>query len=250
LNYIAGMTLAVAAVVRNEASKWLQSTLSAWADFADIIVALDDGSTDATPDILQACPKVDYYRRDGLPLWGNEAPVRSLLWDLAVNASTDWLMVLDGDMLPASDIRPVLTVAEMQQADGVAFRLYDLWGLEPAVYRTDGFWQGHEHPRVWLVRRPPTSFQPAWNPRGIHTGHFPENLHLKRVVLAPPEYSLLHLAYSDKDARAAKWLQYLEKSHLLSEAERRHADSITDPLVRADLLPFPIQYSITKHAEV
>lgn len=236
---------AILSVLRNEGSKWLQSTLNAWASFADTIVALDDGSTDDTAAILQACPKVQYHSRDGLPMWGQEAGVRQQLWRLGVASGADWLFVLDADMLPASNPRKLMT----RPADAVCFSLYDLWSLHPPLYRYDGAWQAHANYRVWAVRNPGSSFEDAWPTRGIHTGHFPMNLPVTRPVYATTECSLLHLAYSDAAARQQKAQQYAEASWQMSPAEQAHAASIADALVHAAPVPFAIEYDIVK-AEV
>ena len=76
-------SLVVALMVRNEADRYLRSALSAWSDFADEIVALDDGSTDATPDLLAefGC---DVIRWTGDRAWGAEASPRAALWNAAV----------------------------------------------------------------------------------------------------------------------------------------------------------------------
>lgn len=236
-------TLAILLVCRNEASRWLPSVLNAWEQFADAIIALDDGSTDATPDILQASSKVVYHRRqDAEPMWGAEAPVRQYLWQLGVASGHGWLFVLDGDMVPAKNPRPLLAA----QADAVAFKLFDLWSLEPPLYRWDGYWQAANNYRVWCVRNPGRDFVDEWPDRGIHCGHFPHNLPIQRVVHAPIEYSLLHAAYSDREARAAKAAQYRSRAWQLSQMEQAHAASIEDNLVHLAPVPFPIEYEIRK----
>lgn len=237
-------SLAVISVLRNEASRWLQSTLTAWADFADVIVALDDGSDDATPALLQACPKVQYHRRDSLPMWGQEAPVRQALWRLGVAANTDWLMILDADMVPACSPRSLM----VQPADAIAFKLYDLWSLQPALYRHDSHWQAHHCPRIWAVRNPGSVFDDQWPERGIHCGHLPMNLQGSRLIYAPDEYSLLHAAYSDAESRQQKAEQYAAKAWQLTQTEQEHAASILDSLVHLAPVPFPIEWPIVKAA--
>lgn len=237
------MQLAVCSVLRNEASKWLPSVLKAWESFADIIVALDDGSTDDTAAVLQACPKVEYHKRSAeQPMWGNEAPVRQELWTLGAASEAAWLLFLDGDMLPAADPRRLFETP----TDAVAFKLYDLWQLHPPLYRMDGAWQAHNTARIWAVRNPGPAFVPHWNARGIHCGHLPGNLKCDRILIAPEEMSLLHLAYSDKEARKNKFEQYRSAAAIMSPDEQAHAASIADPMVQADLLPFGIQWPLSK----
>jgi hypothetical protein len=65
-----------------------------------------------------------------------------------------------------------------------------------------------------------------WNERGVHCGHFPANLLSRRIVYAPSDYSLLHLAYSTPELREAKHAQYMTVAEQLSDFERAHASSI------------------------
>lgn len=236
------MQLAILCILRNEASRWLPSVLNAWSQFADVIVALDDGSTDATPAILQSNPKVQYHRRHGDPMWGAEAGARQELWKLGVASGADFLFVLDADMVPACDPRPLLA----EQADAVAFKLYDLWSLHPPLYRWDGYWQAQNHHRIWCVKNPGPAFEDRWPERGIHCGHLPLNLTGNRLVYAPQEHSLLHLAYSDKEERKKKAEQYASKAFQLSRTEQVHAQSIEDALVHLAPVPFPIEYDVRK----
>lgn len=237
------MQLAVLCLCRNEASRWLPSLLQGWAAFADAIIALDDSSTDSTVELLQSCPKVELHRRQpGEAMWGQEASARQELWRLGVASDAEWLLCLDADMIPACDPRPLLHPA----VDAVAFRLYDLWHLDPPLYRTDSYWRGHEYPRIWAIRNPGSGFEDCWPDRGLHCGHFPLNLTYKRCITAPPEHSLLHLAYSDKDSRLAKRQQYMSQAMRLSPQELAHAASITDSPVQLSRIPFPIEYSIEK----
>lgn len=234
--------LAILSLLRNEADKWLPSTLPAWAAFADVIVALDDGSDDATPELLQACPKVQYHRRQAEPAWGAEQPARQELWRLGVASGADWLMVLDGDMVPACDPSILFTGVE---PDAVAFLLYDLWSINPYRFRYDGFWQAHNAFRIWAVRNPGPGFEDAWPARGIHCGHFPHNLPVNRALYAPPEYGLLHLAYSDEESRQRKLEQYMSKAGQLSRQEYEHAASITEHPMLADF-SYPVQWRLER----
>jgi glycosyltransferase involved in cell wall biosynthesis len=232
--------LIVAALVRNEADRFWRSALNAWATFADDIVVLDDGSTDDT--VLCAEQWSGFvFDRSTDAAWGNEAPARAELWERACQIARvgDYIFILDADMVPARDPRPLLAA----EPDAIAFPLYDLWS--PNEYRCDGFWQGHTAPRTWCFRVPPV---PAdgwqWNARGVHCGHAPTNLSFGRVVYAPTDFSLLHYAYSSPALRTAKHAQYLSIADQLSPFERAHAESILDPDPLLSPLSFTPQYTL------
>ena len=109
-----------------------------------------------------------------------------------------------------------------------AWPLYDQWS--ETQYRADPpFWQGHRHPRPWLVCpwRVPPGWRPEWNTRGLHTGHLPVNWPMWDGV-APTDYYWIHRAYCTMEHRTQKSRQYLDKGELLSDFERAHATSILD----------------------
>jgi hypothetical protein len=144
----------------------------------------------------------------------------------------------------ARDPRPLMDGT----CSGWAFPLFDVWGEKDGrlLYRHDNFWRGHEHPRVWMIRRPVQSDY-VWNARGLHCGHLPSNLHFSRGIgIAPLDFSLLHFAYSDPFLRAEKHAQYLAKADILSLNERAHAASIADPHPNLYPVPFTPDYTLTR----
>jgi len=241
------VSLVVACLARNEADRFWRSALEAWSAFADRIVVLDDDSDDNRQVYIaeEVCgDKLFYFFRNARSTaWGQESPARAKLWELAEELSEpgDYIFVLDADMTPARDPRPLLQA----EPAAVAFPLYDLWDTRVAKrpwYRSDYFWQGHRHPRIWLVRRPDQSPEGgwSWNERGIHCGHLPSNLAYDpaRVVVAPREYALLHYAYSSPALRQAKAARYEAVADKLTDFERAHARSILDPDPPIFPLPF------------
>ena len=227
-------SLTVACLAKNEATSYLPSALAAWNQFADTIVVLDDHSTDDTAELCRSAGAfvVDW---DGSAAWGQETPPRKALWEAAVQSGSDFIMVLDADMVPAKDPKELL----IGGIDGVSFLLFDLWGED--VYRSDHYWRGHTVPRLWLVRNPHHNRGHVWSGRHIHSGHFPQNLQLERIVGAPREYSLLHYAYSRADDRRNKKKQYLSQGKFLTLHEWMHALSIETP--DPDLLPLDVDVS-------
>jgi glycosyltransferase involved in cell wall biosynthesis len=218
-------------MVRNEADRYLPSALKAWSEFADKIVALDDGSTDNTVELLhQYAATVHHW--DGKRAWGHETAARKFLWEKAVEAHTDFIFVQDADMVPAKDPKDLLVGG----IDGVLFCLYDLWS--PTDFRSDHYWRAHTVPRLWLVRRPQGGVLDNWSGRGIHSGHFSRNLQIERAITAPKDYSLLHYSYVDPEDRIKKCKQYMEQFDQLTTHEWAHASSITDPEPR--LLPLDV----------
>ena len=218
------MSLAVVTMVRNEADRWLSSALDAWSRFAAEIIALDDGSTDATPELLRAAGAKTLQNALGTA-WGAEAGPRQALFEFALQAGTEWLLWLDADMVPAQDPGDLM----FKSLDGISFPLYDLWGLHPPTYREDQFWSAHRHPRIWAIRNPGPHHRWQWNERGIHCGHLPLNLELNHVAVAPQSHAILHYAYATPELRQDKVAQYLSKQDQLSERELQHALSIGDP---------------------
>lgn len=223
------MRLFTAVLARNEADKHLRKVLGRCLEFSDDVLLLDDKSTDGTPDIAKEMGCIVRTREERLPeAWGNESSAREELWNFATEHATepdDWVLYCDSDMILQGDPRPL---CESEDVNTWNFILYDLWS--ETEYREDGFWQGHNVPRPWLVapNRVPRGWVPGWNKRGLHTGHLPLNWPAYSANAPSLSYYYLHLAYSSLALRAEKHRRYLSKAHLLTPFEKAHAESILD----------------------
>jgi glycosyltransferase involved in cell wall biosynthesis len=238
--------LLVACLARNEADRFWRSALEAWSSFADLVLVVDDGSTDATSAIAREFPRSIVQKRHSVDpaAWGRESPARQQLFDLSLYHTSpgDYILWLDADMVPASDPRPLMNGGSAAWS----FPLYDLWG--PGVYREDAYWFGHFSPRVWMIRRPePQDW--TWSGRGIHSGHLPSNFSFRAgdcIGIAPYDMGLLHFAYVDAELRAEKYQRYMSVRDQLSDGERKHAETIMDPHPHLVPLYFTPQYWLEK----
>ena len=218
--------LVTALLVRNEADKYLDRVLRRCLEFSDEVVVLDDGSTDDSVAIAKQLGCVVRERGETLPMWGDEAPARAELWDLGAKAAGDgWLLICDADMILNGDPRP-LTLST--NCTAWAWVLYDVWD-EEHLYRCDGYWQGHLHPRPWMYRPSALQEPPIWPRKGIHTGHAPLNFPYN-VTGVTQEYdvSWSHLSFLRRIDRLKKVSQYESQAHQLNEWELAHARSVGD----------------------
>ncbi len=242
------MKLAILTILRDEAHRYLAPLLNAWSQFADEIIAIDDHSSDASQSLLEAARAT--WRPSGIvgPMWGSEAAKREELWNLGMKSNADWFIFLDADMIPASDPRSLMELDIETRPYGIAFPLYDLWNLDPTLYRSDNFWQAHTHPRLWAVPKPDGSFRAKWSKRGIHCGHLPENLSLKGILTAPKKFAILHYGYAHETDRKVKHKAYLDQTHQLSDIEHAHAESIIDDAPILESLDIDIQWPIKRES--
>ena len=128
--------------VRNE-ERFLSGFLHHIAPYVDGIVALDDGSTDSTVDILRAEPKVVSIlseRRPGPP-HANEVSNRHRMILEAARLDATWVLCADADeRFEERFLRRVHAEAEKGESrdQPVRFvRIVNLWD-SPEHYRADG----------------------------------------------------------------------------------------------------------------
>ena len=203
------MNVIGAILARNEAGpdRYLERCVRNALSVCDGVLLLDDGSSDETPDLARdlGCEVIE--RPSGNGFWGaDEATPRAQLWNEAAKRAP-WVYVFDADheLLGATrDDIEMLCAAE--HIDGWAFPLLDCWDSGD-LHRIDGFWQAWRTPRMWLAR---TNFgaPPAWNVRGIHSGHIPHNWR-GMISQAPAGMMIRHWSYVDPQHRAAKMERYL-----------------------------------------
>jgi hypothetical protein len=229
------LPVVAACLVRNEAKRYWPEVLAHLSQQVDGIVVVDDNSTDDTPKITDACPKViKHVRLGGKPMWGRESSARRLLWDTAAELGS-WILINDADQILVGDVRALCKTSHYN-AWGVV--LYDLWG-DKWHYREDAMWRGHEFPRPWLFcpTRTPDGYVPAWGPRGVHTGHSPTNFPLACGTVPPEVAHWLHFGYITPSDRQDKLSRYRSVGGQLTEFEKAHAESIADAAPVLRVLP-------------
>lgn len=157
---------------RNAAAD-LPAHLASVARFADLVVALDDGSTDDTRAVLEAHPLVHTVltnpRREGYAGWDDSAN-RNRLLAAALELSPSWVMSLDADELFAPDDADALRAFLLEEADPDDAYLFP-------VVRMIGDLDHYGGPPLWVGR--------LFSPRPGHV--FPsDRLHFVPLPTAIP----------------------------------------------------------------
>lgn len=222
--------LVSAILARNEAApdRYFARVIQHCQAFSDIVLVLDDASTDDTAQVAADLGCTVYTRARAGGFWGeNETQPRRELWESAAKLAEDgWILICDADMLLQGDVR---ALCESWDAAAWAFPLVDLWDSEE-TFRIDGPWGfGPRTPRPWLFR-PSALREPAQWPenRGIHTGHAPINFgNAGPTFVAPADVYWKHLSYLKREHRLHKHAQYVSVADL-TPFERAHAESIVD----------------------
>ena len=223
--------ITVASIVK-DAGWFLERTVPVWCAFADRIVALDNGSSDNSAEILadHGAEVRDWPE----PMQGAEWKARAALFEW-VMASDGWALWLDADQILGSDPRPHL------KTPAVGFRVFDMWS--ETEYRDDRWWRGHHKPWWWGLHAPSwQGFTPKWRERGWHSGHVPPNVGGTAHVM-PVECSVLHYAYASPDLRAKKAKLYADLDPHLTIGERSHAKTI-ESFALTKPLPFEPEYRL------
>ncbi len=227
----------IATIARDEASRYLRSALAAWSAFADLIIAIDNDSTDATRDLLFDAGATLVDAPSEKPMWDDEAPFRRRLFECAVTAATDddVILWLDADMTPLRDPRSVF----VDGGDVYLFNLYDLWSADE--YRMEpSYWIASVAWRPWaLSAKFARKLDPAALERDIHCGHLPPFDPLTaETVYMPPSFGLLHYGYRSEQDRAERSDRYLGIAARLSPQELAHAQTILDADPLLTKLPY------------
>lgn len=177
------MTLSLSMIVRNEAER-LAACLESVRGFADELVVLDTGSSDATAAIAERCGAVVHH----LPWPGDFAPARN---EALRHVHGDWVLVLDADeqLLPEArePLRQLMAEPELLLVNLLRFEqgalqspysnVSRLFRRHPAIQ-----WSGAYHAMVDDSVAALLQAEPRWRiadcpvPALLHDGYRPDRL--------------------------------------------------------------------------
>lgn len=199
------MELVSIIAVRNE-ERYLPGYLHHIRDHVDAIVALDDGSTDRTREILESEPRVASVLREdrGGPPHANETRNRYRLLAEAARLGARWVLCADADeRFDSAFLRRARAEAAKGDSTGRpirSVRLVNLWNSRDH-YRADGRCGPRWAPRMFKV---PGAF--TERPFGLHRPWFPPELDgAPRARMNAYLYHLRMIERADREKRFEKF---------------------------------------------
>ncbi len=191
---------------RNEA-RYLPGLLENLAGAVDGLLALDDGSTDGSGDIVAAHPLTTRLLRvpprpDGA--WDEQGNQRALI-EAAWETDADWLIAVDADERLEIGFRDRARAA-IARARDAGYRAYwvrirELWN-QADTYRIDGIWGGKGHLRFFASAR-----DHEFDTREMHRHWGPLNARVDGQFVAA-DIAIYHLRMIREEDRRARRDRY------------------------------------------
>jgi glycosyltransferase involved in cell wall biosynthesis len=194
--------------VRNEADRYLQSSLAWNAPWWDELLVFDDQSEDRTARIASQFGTVIVRRDDEPSFLEHEARFRSAAWqhleEVLIPTEDDWIFVFDADefLVLEHGRRTLHAAANTAGAMSVAIHVPEVWVIEDRdlYIRTDGFWNDNWNPRF-------CPYRPEWafNDRAMGSGSTPS---YSANSLKASGTDLIHVGYADPQERQIRYQRY------------------------------------------
>lgn len=196
-------------VARNEADRYLESSLAHNAPLVDGLLVFDDWSTDSTKAIAKQYAYVASRPRSSLSFVEHEGMFRRSAWEALVEQFNP----SDGDVIVAVDADEYL-MGDIEDFEGNAARVSvdESWGLDgrTPLIRTDRYWGNIDNVRVWRWSEDLFDRDPVWSQRKTASGCGP----FQAAMGHHPNLRILHVGYLHPDDREAKYLRYSnDKNH-------------------------------------
>jgi glycosyltransferase involved in cell wall biosynthesis len=197
------MKIIVGMLTKNEMHKFLKESFKAVKTLADMVIVVDDGSTDGTPDYLEQ--EGAYVCRNAKSTFEeNESVLREQLFKLCtLNADHgDYILIIDADEIIDSPEYAKNYFMDTEDPVVVA-RLFDMWSK--THYRSDKLWCAHE--KYWPIGlKYDSGYKYIFNKSHAHCGRLPENMPNRSFQFLG---RIKHMGWSTKEIRKEKYARYL-----------------------------------------
>jgi hypothetical protein len=231
------MTLIALLQARNE-QRFLPGWLENVTPSVDGIIALDDGSTDATGEILRAHPKVLEVLGNppGQP-WDERGNQMALI-QAGRRHGAGWFLCIDADHRLeqgfAAQVGNLLQAADADNIHVYSFQLRELWG-DRRHYRIDGIWKDRQ--RHKMFRNNPAHRR--FDPRPLHRFWMPLELASTLVTCSRHcGFNLYHLRMIAESDRAARFDRYRRLDPQQLYEPRGYGHLVDDTGLELEAIPF------------
>jgi glycosyltransferase involved in cell wall biosynthesis len=210
-------------IVKNEENRFLKEVLEKASEWADVIIILDDKSTDKTPEICKSFPKVQFNDSpfDQSMFSIDESRLRSYLWSLVrkVAVEGDWCVSLDADEIFEDNFKEESRkLMELKNINWISFKLADMWDKDH--YRVDGYWS------PLITRMYPYKNVEFGLVGKLHCGCVPKYAMESTMGTAASHIRLKHLGWQNDEDKSRKAKFYLENAEGINY---NHALTIMQP---------------------
>lgn len=219
-------TRIIALLAVRDGMRHLPGFLRNVAPHVDGIIALDDGSSDGTPELLaqhEAVIELIRGPRDR-PMWDEVGNHRSLV-AAALRHGAEWILCVDADERLERDFRAraerVIARGRFLGHSAYAVRLRELWD-DPGQYRVDGIW-GRKMIARFFRAREDHEFDTAL----IHGGKAPQQAR-QRGSFPRADLTIYHLGMLRPEDREARRSRY-ERADPERRWQRIGYEYLTDP---------------------
>lgn len=198
----------IALLQARDEQRYLPGWLENVAPAVDGIVALDDGSSDATAELLRAHPKtIELLQNPPGAAWDERRNQMALVKAGRRHGGT-WFLAVDADerleQKLARGLPQLLAEADGRNIEACSLQLRELWN-DRRHYRNDGHWKGKARFRLFRNRAHHTKF----DPRPLHRYWMPLEIAMNLATVgAHLPHNLYHLRMIRREDRAARHQRY------------------------------------------
>lgn len=189
--------------VKNEA-RWIARVIES-IRFCDLIIVLDDHSTDGTPEICESYEGVIVHRSEFTDIHEarDKDALLSMVWKAGAQVG-DYCLMIDGDEVLHQPDQPAVMAAMARGWECCSLHIVYLWDREDQV-RVDRWYREFRRPSLFKLTARSLTFRRTQFGGNFHCSSAPAQL-LGSITPIPAR--LLHYGYLHREDRVRKYEFY------------------------------------------